>query len=75
MLAKITSKNQITIPKSVLSKVGDIDYFDVDYKDGVVVLRPLTSPSRTGQSNFFIKKFHSQQYQIVIRNWSIFSKM
>ena len=41
MLAKLTSKNQITIPKDVLSRVPDAQYFDVAYRDGVVVLKPV----------------------------------
>ena len=42
MLAKLTSKNQITIPKRVLEKIGDVTYFDVEYREGVVVLKPVT---------------------------------
>ena len=41
MLAKITSKNQITIPKKIIDKIPDVDYFDVELKGGAIVLRPL----------------------------------
>ncbi len=41
MLAKLTTKNQITIPKKVIDQLPDVKYFDVDLKDGVVVLKPL----------------------------------
>jgi hypothetical protein len=41
MLAKLTAKNQITIPKDVLNKLPEVRYFDVDLKDGVVVLKPV----------------------------------
>ena len=41
MLAKLTSKNQITIPKSVLSQLPSVKYFDVKFKDDVVILRPV----------------------------------
>jgi bifunctional DNA-binding transcriptional regulator/antitoxin component of YhaV-PrlF toxin-antitoxin module len=41
MLAKLTSKNQITIPKKVLSELGEVEYFDVEYREGVVVLKPV----------------------------------
>lgn len=41
MLAKLTSKNQITIPKSVLSQLPSVEYFDVEFKDDVVILRPV----------------------------------
>ena len=41
MLAKITSKNQITIPKKIIDQMPDADYFDVELKGGAIVLRPL----------------------------------
>jgi hypothetical protein len=41
MLAKLRGKNQITIPKEVLSKIPDARYFEVHYEEGVVVLRPV----------------------------------
>jgi bifunctional DNA-binding transcriptional regulator/antitoxin component of YhaV-PrlF toxin-antitoxin module len=41
MLAKLTSKNQITIPKKVLSKLPKVEYFDVEIKEGAVVLKPI----------------------------------
>ena len=41
MLAKITTKNQITIPKKILTKLPDVKYFDVELKDGLVLLKPV----------------------------------
>ena len=41
MLAKMTTKNQITIPKKIIDKLPDIKYFDVELKDGMVLLKPL----------------------------------
>ena len=41
MLAKITSKNQITIPKKIIEKIQETQYFDVELKDGVILLKPL----------------------------------
>ena len=41
MLAKLSSKNQITIPKDVLSRLPRVEYFDVGMKDGVVILKPV----------------------------------
>lgn len=41
MLAKLTSKNQITIPKGIMVKLPDVQYFDVDYVDGRILLKPL----------------------------------
>ncbi|MGA7886650.1 MAG: hypothetical protein WCA44_12975 [Acidobacteriaceae bacterium] len=41
MLAKKTTKNQITLPKAVVTKFRDIDYFDVSTDGDLIVLRPL----------------------------------
>jgi repressor of nif and glnA expression len=41
MLAKKTSKNQITIPKKIVEKLPEVSYFDVEWKDGVIVLKPV----------------------------------
>jgi antitoxin component of MazEF toxin-antitoxin module len=41
MLAKMTSKNQLTLPKSVIEQVGATEYFDVEVKAGQVVLTPV----------------------------------
>lgn len=42
MLAKKTSKNQVTLPKKALQEIPDTDYFDVTTKDGVLILKPVT---------------------------------
>ncbi len=41
MLAKLTSKNQITIPKKIIAQLGEIRYFEVALQEGIIVLRPL----------------------------------
>ena len=41
MLAKMTSKNQITIPKKIVEQIPDTKYFDVELKAGLIVLKPL----------------------------------
>ncbi len=41
MLAKITAKNQITIPKKIIEQLPDVEYFDVELNEGVVLLKPL----------------------------------
>ena len=41
MLSKITSKNQLTLPKSVTLAVGPAEYFDVEARDGQIVLTPV----------------------------------
>jgi DNA primase len=40
MLAKLTSKNQLTLPKSMVEAVGHPDYFQVDLDNGRLVLTP-----------------------------------
>jgi hypothetical protein len=41
MLAKKTSKNQITLPKSIVRQLPDAEYFDVSLRSGEVVLKPV----------------------------------
>ena len=41
MLAKITIKNQLTLPKSVTAAVGPAEYFDVEARNGQIVLTPV----------------------------------
>lgn len=41
MLAKLTSKNQLTLPKSVVESVGATEYFDVEVREGQIVLTPV----------------------------------
>lgn len=40
MLAKKTSKNQITIPKAIISAYQGIEYFDVSNEGGRIILQP-----------------------------------
>ena len=48
MLAKMTSKNQITLPKVVVSRFQKVDYFDVSTDGESIILRPL-QPSRANE--------------------------
>ena len=41
MLAKVTAKNQLTLPKSITRAVGPVDYFDVEARDGQIILTPV----------------------------------
>jgi translation initiation factor IF-1 len=41
MLAKLTSKNQLTLPKSITAAVGPAEYFDVEATNGQIVLTPV----------------------------------
>jgi len=41
MLAKITAKNQITIPKNIMEQLPETQYFDLELANGVVILKPV----------------------------------
>ncbi len=41
MLAKLTSKNQLTLPKAVMSDLENAEYFDVTKENGRIVLTPV----------------------------------
>ena len=41
MLAKKTVKNQITLPKAVVTRFSEVDYFDVSTDGECIILRPL----------------------------------
>jgi hypothetical protein len=42
MLAKKTSKNQLTLPKDIVKEFPDTEYFDVRVKGRKIVLTPVT---------------------------------
>lgn len=44
MLAKKTSKNQLTLPKAVVSRFPGVEYYEVSTENDAIVLRPV----RTG---------------------------
>lgn len=41
MLIKLTSRNQFTIPESLINSFKNIDYFNIEEKDGCIVLHPI----------------------------------
>lgn len=41
MLAKVTTKNQLTLPKSIVNEFPDTEYFDVQAENGRIVLTPV----------------------------------
>jgi hypothetical protein len=41
MLAKLTTKNQLTLPKSITREIGNSEYFDVKVVDGQIILTPV----------------------------------
>jgi hypothetical protein len=45
MLAKLTVKNQLTLPKAVATRFRGVEYFDVSTDGSTITLKPLR-PSR-----------------------------
>lgn len=41
MLAKMTAKNQLTLPKSITAAVDSPEYFEVEARNGQIVLTPV----------------------------------
>jgi len=41
VLAKLTAKNQLTLPKAIVSAVGVTEYFDVTEENGRIMLTPV----------------------------------
>jgi hypothetical protein len=41
MLAKLTTKNQLTLPKKLVAQFGEVEYFEVSSDGESIVLRPL----------------------------------
>ena len=41
MLAKITTKNQLTLPKAVIQQMGKPEYVDVSFEKGRIILTPV----------------------------------
>jgi bifunctional DNA-binding transcriptional regulator/antitoxin component of YhaV-PrlF toxin-antitoxin module len=45
MLAKLTSKNQLTLPKRIIEQFGDVRYFSVETEYGRIILEPVNTNS------------------------------
>lgn len=41
MLAKITSKNQLTLPKAVVETLGGARYLEIVVNDGRIIMSPV----------------------------------
>lgn len=41
MITKMTSKNQVTLPKAVTAAVGAAEYFEIEARNGQIVLTPV----------------------------------
>ena len=45
-LAKLTSKNQLTLPRDVVREFPGVEYFEVRVRGEEIVLRPVTFVAR-----------------------------
>lgn len=41
VIAKMTSKNQLTLPKAVVESLGAPEYFDIETRGGQLILTPV----------------------------------
>lgn len=41
MLVKLTSKNQLTLPKAVIAAIESTNYFDIAVENGRIILTPV----------------------------------
>lgn len=41
MFAKMTSRNRLTLPKSIVNAVASAEYFDLEFCNGQIVLTPV----------------------------------
>jgi len=41
MLAKMTSKNRLTLPKAIVEELGTPEFFDVESRNGQLILTPV----------------------------------
>jgi antitoxin component of MazEF toxin-antitoxin module len=40
-IAKLTSKNQLTLPKSITREIGETEYFEVTVENQQIILTPV----------------------------------
>lgn len=45
MIAKLTSKNQLTLPKRIVDQFADAKYFEVSTEYGRIILEPVNTTS------------------------------
>jgi bifunctional DNA-binding transcriptional regulator/antitoxin component of YhaV-PrlF toxin-antitoxin module len=64
MLAKKTSKNQITLPKAVVERFPGVEHFDVTAEKGRIILRPLER-SRAGEVRAKLEKLGIDESDVV----------
>jgi len=70
LLAKMTSKNQITLPKSITAEVGSCEYFDVTVRNGEIVLTPIrVQRADAVRAKLALLEIHEQDIEDAV-NWA-----
>ena len=41
MITKKTIKNQVTLPKAIVERVPKTDFFDINVRNGEIILKPV----------------------------------
>ncbi len=42
MLVRKTSRNRITLPKAIARQMPDVAYFEITFRKGEIILKPVT---------------------------------
>jgi bifunctional DNA-binding transcriptional regulator/antitoxin component of YhaV-PrlF toxin-antitoxin module len=70
MIAKLTSKNQITLPKSVVKELGSVEYFEVRAESGSIVLTPVRINRADAVRNRLAAMGLSEKDVAAARSWA-----
>lgn len=54
MLAKLTTKNQLTLPKAIATRFPGVEYFEVDTDGSSIWLKPLR-PSKADEVRLYLE--------------------
>jgi hypothetical protein len=55
MLARRTSKNQITLPERVADQFAGTDTFEVTAEEGKIILRPVGAVDRSSRADLYAR--------------------
>jgi hypothetical protein len=61
VLAKLTVKNQLTLPKNITNKIEPTEYFDVKVEAGQIVLTPVKIQPADGVVNSLLELYQQKR--------------
>jgi bifunctional DNA-binding transcriptional regulator/antitoxin component of YhaV-PrlF toxin-antitoxin module len=71
MLAKMTAKNQITLPKAAVQELGEpVEYFEVRTEQGSIILTPVRISRADGVRSRLAAMGLSEQDVEAARAWA-----